>query len=73
MKTTEYTYMPTAVTDEVKQHVRRIAKSHRRSMSQQAGELLELGLAEYERLTSVDQDVKAGRTQVDPSLAQSTE
>lgn len=49
MENTQYKYMPIAVPPETKTAIQRIAKSERRSMSQQAGELIELGLAEYER------------------------
>lgn len=45
----ETKYLPIAMPAEIKTEVQRIAKLERRSMSQQAGELLEMGLAEYER------------------------
>ena len=64
----KYNYMPVAVSDDVKAQVQRLAKAQRRSMSQQAGELLELGLAEYERQSQIVGDVEAGKTQVSPEL-----
>jgi hypothetical protein len=60
---TNYHYMSVAVSRDIKSEIRRLAKKHRRSMSQQAGELLELGLAEYNRENgaaeqSVDREAK---------------
>ena len=50
----ETVYMPIAVTPEVKERIKDVAKSQRRSMSQQSGQLIELGLAEFERMTEVE-------------------
>ena len=50
----ETVYMPIAVTPEVKERIKDVAKSQRRSMSQQAGQLIELGLAEFERMIEVE-------------------
>ena len=50
----ETVYMPIAVTPEVKERIKDVAKAQRRSMSQQAGKLIELGLAEYERMTKAE-------------------
>jgi predicted transcriptional regulator len=61
----ETTYMPIAVSNETKQRVKLIAKGERRSMSQQAAELVELGLAEYERRQQEAEAVRAGSTQID--------
>jgi len=61
---TKHVYVPIAVPPDVKQHIQQIAKSERRSMSQQAGELLELGLAEYERRKEQRDDVESGKTQI---------
>lgn len=59
-------YMPVAVAPELKRRVQAIAKGERRSMSQQAGELIELGLAEYERRQVAAENIAAGNTQIDP-------
>lgn len=68
MEQEKYRYMPVAVTDDTKTEVRRIASEQRRSMSQQAGELLELGLAAYERQAKQAAQVASGDTQVSPEL-----
>lgn len=57
-------YLQIAMPAEVKAKVRAIAKEERRSMSQQAGELLELGLAEYARREKQAADVADGKTQI---------
>ncbi len=59
--------MPVAVSEAVKSEVQRIAAEQRRSMSQQAAELLEIGLAEYERRIAAEQSVQDGKTQIDPA------
>jgi len=61
----ETKYMPIAVSVDTKQRVKQIAQSERRSMSQQAAELIELGLAEYERRQQEAEAVRAGNTQID--------
>jgi len=58
-------YMPVAVSPDLKRSVQSVAKQERRSMSQQAGELIELGLAEYERRQAAE-NIAAGKTQIDP-------
>lgn len=64
----ETKYMPIAVSQDTKQRVKQIAKRERRSMSQQAAEFIELGLAEYERKQEEAESVRAGKTQLSPEF-----
>lgn len=68
METKETLYIPSAVSPQTKTRIREIGKSERRSMSQQAGELIELGLAEYERRRQQEEAVAAGKTQISPDM-----
>lgn len=65
MSTKTHNYIPLAAPADIKEKLRAIAKKERRSVSQQALLLIELGLAEYERITDLNDDISAGKTQID--------